>query len=113
MKYEPFSLYMRFLLMEHDSSHSDLSRRTGLGRAMLTSMINGRTLPSLPSIPLISEALSLDPSERDRLILLANLAHSPPMIQRQVERYRVEVKRLRARLPSVDPSLPDIAPCHA
>lgn len=80
---------------------------------MLTSMINGRTLPSLTAIPLIADALVLDPSERDRLMLLANLAHSPPMIQRQVERYRVEVKRLRARLPAVEASLPDIAPCHA
>ncbi len=113
MKYEPFSLYMRFLLMEHDSSHSDLSRRTGLGRAMLTSMINGRTLPALTAIPLIADALMLEPSERDRLILLAHLAHSTPMIQSRFERYRIELKRLRARLPSVEPALPVPDPCLA
>ncbi len=101
MSYDPFVLFMRFLLKEHHSSHSDLARRSGLGRSMLQSMVSGRTAPPLKHMARIADALRLDGEERSKLLFLAHLAHSPAVIQQQVELDRIEIGELNARLSSL------------
>lgn len=86
--------YLAGVIAERRLSLREVAERTGVSHATLSQVINGKTIPSPPTLKLIADGLGLD------YINLMRLAGHLPLTERDYNDAALELARIYASLPA-------------